>query len=83
VTTTTLPTAHRTKPYVAHLHATKGVAPYRWSLLERAPAGLHLEANGVVEGSPRVKPGRYTLGVKVKDAAGSFATRRLTLRVAA
>jgi hypothetical protein len=83
VATTSLPLAHRGRPYVARLRATKGIAPYRWSLLERAPDGLHLEANGVVDGSPHVKPGRYTFNVKVKDAAGSFATQRLTLRIAA
>jgi hypothetical protein len=83
VTTRALPLAHRGKPYAARLRAAKGLAPYRWSLLERAPPGIHLEANGVVDGSPRVRPGRYVFDVKVEDAAGSFATRRLTLRIAA
>ena len=81
VATASLPVAHRDQPYVARLRAGKGLPPYRWSLLARAPGGLHVEATGVVEGSPHVKPGRYALDVKVKDAAGSFATRILTLRV--
>ena len=82
VATTTLPLAHRGKPYRARLVASSGVAPYRWTLLERAPAGIHLEASGAVVGTPRVKVGRYTFNVRVKDAAGSMATRRLTLRIA-
>jgi Putative Ig domain len=82
VATTTLPPAHRDEPYRARLVAVSGVAPYRWSLLERAPAGIHLEANGAIVGEPRVHAGRYTFNVRVKDAAGSIATRRLTLRIA-
>ena len=61
---------------------TAGVVPYRWSLLERAPAGIHLEANGLVTGKPRAKPGRYAFDVRVRDSSGYSATRKLTLRVA-
>lgn len=81
VTTGTLPRAQRGKPYRARLLAAAGIAPYRWMLLERAPAGIHLEANGVVRGTPRAKQGRYTFDVRVRDAVGSMATRRLTLRI--
>jgi hypothetical protein len=81
VATSALPVARRLHRYRAKLTATLGVAPYRWSLLERAPAGVHLEANGVVEGMPRAKAGRYTFDVRVRDAAGSSTTRRLTLRI--
>ena len=83
ITTTTLPVAHRSKAYRAKLAATAGVKPYRWSLLERAPLGIHLQANGTVSGTPRAKPGRYTFNVRVRDAIGSLATRRLTLRIVA
>ena len=83
ITTTTLPVAHRGKAYRAKLSAIAGAAPYRWSLLERAPLGIHLEANGVVTGTPRAKPGRYTFNVRVRDAMGSLSTRRLTLRILA
>ena len=82
VTTSTLPLAHEGKAYSARLAAASGIAPYRWSLLERAPSGIHLESNGAIVGTPRVKVGRYTFNVRVKDAAGSTATRRLTLRIA-
>jgi sirohydrochlorin ferrochelatase len=58
ITTTALPVAHRGKAYKSKLAATEGVTPYRWSLLERAPLGIHLEANGAVIGTPRTRPGR-------------------------
>jgi len=82
VLTTTLPQAHVGKPYRSHLAATSGLTPYRWTLLERAPKGIHLAPNGTVRGTPRARPGRYTFDVRVRDAAGSLATRRLTLRIA-
>jgi Putative Ig domain len=82
VSTATLPLAHEGKPYRARLAAASGIAPYRWTLLERAPSGIHLEANGSIVGTPRAGVGRYTFNVRVKDAAGSMATRRLTLRIA-
>lgn len=81
VATASLPPARHGKPYADRLKGTNGLAPYTWSLLARAPRGLHLEANGAIIGKPLVKPGRYVLNVRVKDAAGSFDARRLTLRV--
>jgi hypothetical protein len=81
VVTRTLPVAHRGKPYRARLLASSGQAPYAWGLLERAPPGVHLTPSGIVHGTPRAKPGRYTFDVRVKDSAGSLATRRLTLRI--
>ena len=36
-----------------------------------------------MSGTPRAKPGRYTFNVRVRDAIGSLATRRLTLRILA
>ncbi|HVU76653.1 MAG TPA: putative Ig domain-containing protein [Gaiellaceae bacterium] len=83
IATTTLPLAHRGHPYRATLRGVGGARPYRWSLLERAPAGIHLEASGVVRGTPRARAGRYTFNVQVRDADGSMTTRRLTLRIGA
>lgn len=81
VATSALPAARDGKPYAAKLAAANGLAPYRWSLLARAPKGLHLEADGRIIGKPLVKPGAYVMNVRVKDSASSFDTRRLTLRV--
>lgn len=79
--TKSLPAAHRGKRYSARLRASSGDAPYRWSLLARAPHGIHLEASGAVIGKPLVRPGAYVLNVRVKDSDGTFDTRRITLRV--
>jgi hypothetical protein len=81
VTTTALPAARRGKTYAAKLQAGAGLAPYRWSLLARAPLGIHLEADGRIIGKPRAKAGVYVLNVRVKDSAGSFDVRRVTLRI--
>jgi len=81
VVTTTLPVARRSRPYATKLNATEGLAPYRWSLLARAPQGIHLEADGRIIGKPLAKAGVYVLNVRVKDSAGSLDVRRLTLRI--
>jgi Putative Ig domain len=81
VKTSRLPAAIKGAAYSARLVGAAGIAPYRWSLLERAPAGLHLEANGTVRGRPRVAPGAYTFNVRITDSTGAASTRRLTLRV--
>jgi Putative Ig domain len=81
VLTTALPVARRGRPYATRLRAGLGLGPYRWSLLARAPAGLHLEADGRIIGKPRAKPGTYVLNVQVKDSAASLDTRRLSLRI--
>jgi hypothetical protein len=81
VDTAALPVARRSKPYAARLQASNGLAPYRWSLLERAPKGLHLEADGRIIGKALAKPGVYAFNVRVKDSAASFDVRRLTLRI--
>jgi hypothetical protein len=81
VDTVALPLAHRGKSYAAKLQASSGLAPYHWSLLQRAPKGVHLEADGRIIGRPLAKPGVYAFNVRVKDSADSFDVRRLTLRI--
>jgi Putative Ig domain len=81
VQTSRLPVATHGAAYSARLVGAAGIAPYRWSLLERAPAGLHLEANGVVRGRPQVAAGAYTFNVRITDSTGTSSTRRLTVRV--
>lgn len=81
VDTARLPAARRGKPYAARLQASEGLSPYRWSLLARAPKGIHLEADGRIIGKPLAKPGLYAFNVRVKDSAASTALRRLTLRI--
>lgn len=81
VTTRSLPVAHRGEPYRARLEAVRGLAPYRWTLLERAPTGIHLRPSGSITGIPRAKLGRHAFDVRVADSAGTSATYRLILRV--
>lgn len=81
IATTNLPVAQRGKPYRVKLRTNSGTSPFDWTLLERAPAGIHLLVGGTVDGTPRAKPGSYTFNVQVRDAAGFVATRRLTLRI--
>ncbi len=81
VRTSRLPVATRNAAYSARLVGGAGIGPYRWSLLERAPAGLHLEADGVVRGRPRAAAGAYTFNVGITDSTGTSSTRRLTLHV--
>jgi Putative Ig domain len=81
VQTSRLPVATHGAAYSARLVGAAGIAPYRWSLLERAPAGLHLEANGVVRGRPLVGAGAYTFNIRITDATATSTTRRLTLHV--
>lgn len=82
ILTARLPTARRGHAYKMHLQASSGIAPYHWSLLERAPLGLHLTPAGLVDGKPRAAAGLYELGVRVTDAAASTVTRTLVLRIA-
>jgi hypothetical protein len=81
VVTTVLPVARRGHPYRTKLTQGGGTAPFGWSLLERAPAGIHLLPGGTVDGTPTASPGSYTFNVEVRDATGFLATRRLTLRI--
>ena len=81
VKTAKLPVARRGSAYSARFVGAAGIGPYRWSLLERAPAGLHLEPDGTVWGRPRVGVGAYTFNVRVTDSTGTSTTRRLTLHV--
>ena len=82
ITTAKLPTAHRAVAYHARLAASGGEPPYRFSLLDRPPLGIHLLPGGTLDGRVRGKPGAYTLRLQVKDADGELGTRTVVLRVA-
>jgi Putative Ig domain len=83
VRTTTLPAAQRRHAYSTKLSATSGRGPYTWTLAGRLPAGLHLNASGMISGTPRTidQRGVFTFTVRVKDAVGQTATRKLLLRL--
>jgi hypothetical protein len=83
IATTSLPTGVGGRPYAARLRASGGSTPYRWSLRGRLPLGLHLQATGVLNGTPRRSDasGVYTFVVRVVDADGQAGARKLLLRL--
>lgn len=76
-----LPAATSGRAFTARLTARGGRAPYRWSRGAVFPSWLRLTARGVLTGTVRARPGRLVVAVRVTDAMGASAARRLTLRV--
>jgi hypothetical protein len=72
--------AHVGHPYAGRLAARGGQKPYRWQLYGRPPVGLHLLADGRLYGWPQ-REQRVTVTVRVCDAEGQDARRRLVLAV--
>lgn len=71
------------EPYSLEIVAALGKPPYTWSTAGgQLPEGVALQPDGFLKGSP-VAEGAYTSIVKVTDAAGQGATRRLMLDVGA
>jgi len=69
------------KSYRARLAARGGAAPLHWKVTSgRLPSGLRLARSGLISGKP-AKRGTYRFTVKVTDAAGHSATRKLTITV--
>ena len=81
VVTAQLPRGVRGAVYEERLSAAGGVAPYAWSLASGSlPAGLTLDgATGVIAGTPHAGTASFTIAVV--DAAGTRASRALTLGV--
>jgi len=71
------------RKYSVALVARGGTKPYRWRrALGHIPAGLRLLADGRLSGVPR-SAGSFAPVVRVTDARGVTATRKLTLRIRA
>src|SRR6185437_8997610 len=67
ITTTSLPNGTVGTPYSATLTASGGNQPYSWSFASgRMPAGLSLNSNGVISGTPTAA-GTFSLGLTLKD----------------
>lgn len=81
VATAALPVAVKGRKYAAKLKAVAGRPPYFWSFPRLPPKGLHLRPTGWVFGRPAGRPGTFVLEVRVADAAGGSAVRKLQLRV--
>ena len=75
IVTTGLMNATVGKPYNAAFDATGGTPPYVWSLQSGSlPAGLNLNSQGTVSGSP-VKAASSYFTVKVTDKTGAVKTQ--------
>jgi len=67
-----LPYGQVGQPYTATLSASGGVPPYNWSALG-LPAGLALNSDGTISGTPTTE-GTFTVGVNVVDGDGVTAS---------
>jgi hypothetical protein len=87
ISTTSVATASVGVPYGATLTATGGTPAYSWALAAGAlPAGLHLNANGTITGTPNGQ-GHASFTVEVTDnttptAQTAFATLSIVVGVA-
>jgi len=80
---TLLPAATNQESYRTVLAAAGGVAPYHWALQDGwLPAGLKLQEDGILTGSPDV-PGEFYITVQVTDSSSPVhsASKALDLRV--
>lgn len=79
-----LPTAIIGLPYcdpeTIRLEAENGVPPYRFSLLQAPPPGMHLSPEGALCGTPS-QVGRHPLTVRAQDQTGLFDTGLFILEV--
>lgn len=83
VTTTTLPSGTVGVDYSSGVAAAGGVAPLgAWSISAGAlPAGLTLASDGTISGTPTAA-GTASFTVRITDAAGTEATRALSISIA-
>jgi hypothetical protein len=79
IATTSLPDGTVNIAYAASLAAAGGVKPYAWSVTG-LPDGLTATAAGAINGTPTA-PGKFTVSVSVKDAAGTNVGQRFTLTI--
>jgi putative Ig domain-containing protein/Big-like domain-containing protein len=81
VATSSLLRGRKGESYSQPLLATNGRPPYTWSIASGAlPAGLSLNASGVISGVPSVF-GNFTFGVRVTDSVNTSALATFTLTI--
>ncbi|MDT8069762.1 MAG: putative Ig domain-containing protein [Terriglobia bacterium] len=78
VATSSLPSGTSGTSYSTTLSASGGMSPYTWSATTALPAGLTLNSNGVLSGTPSTS-GTFSLGFKVTDTASPAQTANATL----
>lgn len=79
---TDLPPATLSRPYRTGLDVSGGTPPYRWSVTAGSlPPGIVLDTDeGALAGTP-VAVGRFSFTLGVRDGAGTFLTRPVSLQV--
>jgi hypothetical protein len=75
-----LPGATIGVPYSRDLTVSGGTPPYRWSAVGELPAGLALNDEGRLSGTPE-SSGTATFGTRVSDGGGRQSTQMCTLVV--
>lgn len=74
--------ATRGSPLALQLTASGGVQPYDWSLeMGSLPAGLSLDATGLISGTPTASATSQTVVIGVRDAQSRLATSSLQIVV--
>lgn len=69
------------KKYALTLRTSGGVAPLKWRVFSKLPAGIRLNPRtGALRGTPR-KAGTFRITVRVTDALRASTTKTFTLRV--
>ena len=81
IDTRALPQALTGKGYGTQLAAHGGRKPYRWTRAPSLPSWLRLTADGRLSGKAPARIGKVSIVVRVTDATGTAASRRLTLRI--
>ncbi len=81
IVTSDLPRGKKGEAYTAQLQAANGAPPYTWTLASGSlPAGLSLNASGLISGTPSVF-GNFTVTVRATDSAGKQAAAAFTLTI--
>jgi hypothetical protein len=82
ITTTTLPRGKKGEAYSQQLQTASGRPPYTFVLASGAlPAGLSVNASGLISGTPTVFGSDFIFGVRAMDANGAIAVASFALTI--
>jgi len=83
ITSVSMPAGTVSSGYSELLTASGGKSPYSWTLKSGAlPAGLSLNATGLISGTVTATPASYSFSVQVTDSVQAIATQSLTITIA-
>lgn len=82
ITTTTLPRGRKGEAYSQQLQTANGRPPYTFMLASGAlPAGLSLNASGLISGTPTVFGSNFTFSVRASDGNGVMSVASFSLTI--